>query len=467
MKTFSAFLLLLLGAGSLRAQGVSPASNGSSRYGAATTFLQDYQTVGINPANLGLWNKETKMITFGAAEIGMQLHTNALTRKDIFSKVIKSHTLTAAEKTQAIQDFIYHPVAVNLDLLVAGVSVQLPKLGGFAFTLRQHAAGNYEFNNFVSNLLFRGIHDQDYFSHIITDANQNQVAVSDTPQYISRLFNGTSINYLWYQSYNLSYGRQVLKTDLLNLYGGIGLQYLQGFGIMSAQFTGDGLQGFTANSPLLKIDYSGLNLQNAVVGNGLKQVGTGAGVDIGVTALLFKILKIGVAITDLGSITWSGNSLDLKDTKLDSLKNFGGVSTLSPVDIFKAFNNLKESVGWQEGVTRKVALPARLRFGSSIALGKMLEAGFDIVQPLNDKPGSLTNTYFALGVDFQPIKSLTFSSGLIAGGNTDTDIPFGVAISAGANQLYQFGISVADVLTFIQPSKPTLGLSLGFLRFQF
>lgn len=453
---------------SLQAQ-TSGAANSSAagRYGAATTFMQDYQTVGINPANLGLWNRETRLITFGTGETSITLHTEALSRFDIFNKVLKSYTLPDSEITQVIKDFTYSPTSISIDELALGLSVQLPKFGGIAFTWHEHASGSYEFNSFLSNLIYKGINYKPYFDTIITDNMNNHVGIADSAQMMSTLFKGSNINYTWYREYNLSYGRRMFKVGPVNLYGGLGFKYLLGFGIMDINSDGSSISGFSANSPIIGINYDSLNISTAVAGQGLVPVGKGTAFDFGVTATIMDIVKFGVAVTDVGGINWTGNILTITDRKVDSLKNFTGVTTLSPLDIVSNFNGTDGLISWSGGNAKSIALASKLRFGGSVAVGKVLEFGFDFVQPLNDKPGSLANSMVAFGLNVQPVPAFTFSTGIVTGGNTDYDVPFGISLSAGPKQAYQFGISTGDVLLFVQGNKPTFSMTLGFARFQF
>jgi hypothetical protein len=58
------------------------------------------------------------------------------------------------------------------------------------------------------------------------------------------------------------------------------------------------------------------------------------------------------------------------------------------------------------------------------------------------------------------------SAGLVTGGDYDTKIPVGVTFIAG-NGTYEAGIASRDAVTFFADRKPTVSLSMGFLRFRF
>src|SRR5690606_38746471 len=58
---------------------------------ASTTFVTDYQAIGINPANLGwTWRHAGKHVAFGLAEGSYSVYSNALTRADIRNRLLNT-----------------------------------------------------------------------------------------------------------------------------------------------------------------------------------------------------------------------------------------------------------------------------------------------------------------------------------------------------------------------------------------
>jgi hypothetical protein len=59
---------------------------------AATTFVTDYQAIGINPANLGwTWRHTDKHVAVGVAEGSYSLYSDALTRDDMRDRVLDAN----------------------------------------------------------------------------------------------------------------------------------------------------------------------------------------------------------------------------------------------------------------------------------------------------------------------------------------------------------------------------------------
>src|SRR5690606_37144189 len=67
--------------------------------GVATTVVQDYQSIVINPANLAWTDKYEKRDAFGIAEGGMSLYSEALGRKEFRESISGfDEQMTNAEK---------------------------------------------------------------------------------------------------------------------------------------------------------------------------------------------------------------------------------------------------------------------------------------------------------------------------------------------------------------------------------
>ena len=113
--------------------------------GGATTFVTDYQCVGINPANLG-WhsNFEDKRFAMGYSEFAYSIHSAVLSRQDLrdeFMSMVKKEegaAFTYDEKLQAARDFAGSGLAMNLDFGSLGMSFATDKFGGIAFRVNDN-----------------------------------------------------------------------------------------------------------------------------------------------------------------------------------------------------------------------------------------------------------------------------------------------------------------------------------------
>src|SRR6185312_6331550 len=127
--------------------------------GVATTFVTDYQAVGINPANLGYKSTyENKHVTIGLLEFGASAYSSALTRSQINQTYINfsGGNLTAAQKIAAANEFANQATSLNVGMNWLGVAYQNDKAGGFAFTIRDDFRYFSQFNTTISQMMFMG-----------------------------------------------------------------------------------------------------------------------------------------------------------------------------------------------------------------------------------------------------------------------------------------------------------------------
>jgi hypothetical protein len=462
----------------------------STGRGGATTFATDYQAVGINPANLGwTWDFEEKKVAWGLAESSYSLHSEALTKqqlRDVMSSTIKGNgsDFTRAEKIQAARDFTETGFSFNADLGSFGIAFTGKKLGGIGFRVNDRFQWNSSFGKTAADILFLG-YNADYFDKLIirdslgnidTIANsETYESTSDTilsgfnsvPKLLSEVMNGSQMKMSWMREWNLSYGRKLFEVDsTFALYAGVGIKYFQGLAYLDIRSENNQLDAFSAMSPVFGIDYgsaANLNPSN-VAGNGMKPVGHGFGFDFGVNAVLFNKLKLGVAVTNIGSMTWDGNVYTVKDTLLYDTQNTG----LENYNIFTQLGDILGENGLfkYEGLAeRTVKLPTALRLGASMKIGKILELGTDIIVPMNDEAANFNKAMIGFGGDFKPIKWLRLQAGFMSGGNYDFQIPVGITFIAKKGT-YEAGFASRDAITFFSQNGPTLSLSMGFIRWR-
>src|SRR6478735_4605800 len=78
----------------------------TARAGVATTFVTDYQSIGINPGNLGLRSKyETKHITFGLLEMNASVFAKGVSRQQMNDLIFNGDTLSPNTQVQAANLF--------------------------------------------------------------------------------------------------------------------------------------------------------------------------------------------------------------------------------------------------------------------------------------------------------------------------------------------------------------------------
>ena len=83
-KLLLLFSLFLTGIYAAFGQAEGSVVSATARAGVATTFVTDYHSIGINPANLGLRTKyETKHFTFGLLETNISGFAKGVTKSQM------------------------------------------------------------------------------------------------------------------------------------------------------------------------------------------------------------------------------------------------------------------------------------------------------------------------------------------------------------------------------------------------
>jgi len=466
--------------------------------GGATTFVTDYQALGINPANLGWTNKfEGKTVALGFNEAAYSFHSEALSKQDLreeFRNIIRNRTatdFTREEKLSAAKSFANEGLAFNADYGSFGFAVTTDKLGGIGFRINDRFQWYSRIGPQASELLFLG-KTAPYFDSLtivqeVAGLADTSVIANDPSAYdydtldilngfnpfpglISDLLDGSRLSMHWYREYNLSYGRKLFQKDsLFALYGGIGIKYLQGLGVMDINANDGDFEAFSAITPFFDIDYgNAANFNPSTVqqtGVFPNAVGQGWGFDLGLNVVLFNKLKIGASYVNGGSITYTGNVYSIKDTLVLS-------TTTAGLDNYNVFNSIKEFTGedgllqWDGESERKVKLPSMIRFGASMEFGKVAQLGIDILVPGNDAPGNLEKVMIGFGGDIRVLRWLTFQAGFVSGGNYSFQVPLGILIGPKSGA-FEMGIASRDALTFITQNGSTVSLAFGFTRFRF
>jgi len=459
--------------------------------GVASTFVTDYHCLGINPANLG-WQQYDKSVTAGTSEFGLSIYSASLAKQELRDNiwaVAKSgslDSLTYEQKISAVNGFA-SDFAFNWDYNMFGFSYQNPKFGGIAVSIRSRASWNSSFSTQFSDLLFQGQHSS-YFDTLqywngtdtVNIANYQNMSsdssaavVSGTASYpspLSTILGDSFLKLSLNREYHIGYGRKILNIDsVFTLYGGVGVKFIQGIAMMDLGKDENGnLQMYSAFSPGFQIDYAaGLNSLPGQAQNFWRSsVGQGWGIDLGVNATFFNKLHLAASVTNLGSMTYTGNVYSAKDTLIVSYSSDG----LQDMDISQSIPAMLDSNGLftlREEQKYTIALPGMLRIGASIELGKFVHLGAEIMSPFNDVPGSINGFAYGIGGDVKLAGGkVILMAGLTGGGNYATQVPLGINFCFGEGA-YEIGVASRDAVTFFSKNSPTISAAMGFARFRF
>ncbi|GAB3235485.1 hypothetical protein GCM10027346_25260 [Hymenobacter seoulensis] len=454
---FSVAALLLASAAPLYAQNELSNFTATGRGGVATTFATDYQSIGINPANLGRIGGSTVAFTIG--EFGAGAGSQSLTRKQLSRFVFHSNqTLTLADKQELARAFTSdNAFNFNADATTLAVAVQLPVIGGIAISNRVRTAGHIGMNQNAAEIAFLG-----RSAPIFASTSTGNVPL------VSEALAGTDVQLAVLNEFNLAWGTRLIDLPLFQLSAGAGYRYIQGIGIIDVRVQPGNLQSFTSMSPLFKIDYGDMvndpsfNLRERT--NGLQPVGKGHGFDLGLALEAGKALRLGLAITDLGNMTWEGNLVTGNDQKLKRL-NSDGIGSYNVIregaEIFAAGTD--SLFQYQTGQERKASLPTKLRAGAGVRISEFFEAGLDVTLPLNEVAGNLTTAFVGAGIDYKPATWLRLSSGVSAGAGYGLNVPLGITLTSS---VYEIGVSTRDVPGLFTSQNPYYSVAGGFFRFK-
>jgi len=487
-KLLLLFSLLIASTYTVFGQAEGSVVSATARAGVATTFVTDYQSIGINPANLGLRPKyETKHVTFGLLELNASVFAKGVTKQQMNDFIFNGKTLSPGTQIQAANLFANNNISANIDLMVLGIAFQYDKLGGLAFSVNDVMRANGNLSQNFTNFSFSGALSTQYFDNLRT--NNGTTVANDPNQYayyntlaggnginaglstngvsLGHIFKGTDVKAQYYRTFNAAYGKEVFRNDVFNVSAGVGLKYVWGYYYMDIQSKNGVLQGNVADNPIFSSLSTNFNIPDKNNGgNVLSPVGQGFGFDIGGTAEIYEKIKIGISLVNVGGIKYTKNTYEVKDTTIYNLK-------FDP----STADGFNKTVFWQEGKSFTAKLPTTLRLGGSVALlEKRLEVGGDIIIPLNKTPGNINTTMIAVGGDFYLKRWFKLSSGASIGGNyansldgysTHVCVPLGFTLIAGENGGWEFGMSTRDIISLIDINGKSPLYSAGLCMFRF
>lgn len=430
------------------------------------TYLTDYQCLGVNPANLG-WLRNDKSINLSFLELGSSIYSDAVCKKTLINEVFsfKERHFCMEEKMTAAQNFSNHRLSMNADISTLNFSYQHPKIGGYAFAVRERIIGNFHLTPEFAELLFCGYHYNKYFDSIGVDNHGDTIGYATKPRYYGDLYKGCRISGSWYREYNFGVGLNVFNTDMIKIYAGAGVKYLQGYGQFDVYGKPEGLRVYTSLSPVFGVDYGTAQSPSRIYDSGFISVGHGFGFDLGVTVKIFNTIKVALAMNDIGSITWNGNVYEAMDTFFYCWESEG----YNSYNIFMESPKLFEGDGvfkWHGLDNIKVELPTNIRFGASIQLKDWVEVGGNLYIPQNDASGNPETTIIGIGGKLSPFKWLQISTGMQMGGNYGLNIPLGFVFSLADNGM-EVGFATRDLVTLFSQNTPHLSFAGGFFRFRF
>ncbi|MBL7137774.1 MAG: hypothetical protein ISS17_03250 [Bacteroidales bacterium] len=438
--------------------------------GYSTTFLTDYQCIGVNPANLG-WTWNENSMNLGFLETAVGIYSEPLTRKQVWGDLFnESINLDSAGKVLASTDFTDKLLWAQAGVTWFGFSYQHEKIGGFAFTIRDRMLWSTIMNDQASAFLFQG-YNASYFDSTANVGTDSVTGYSTNPQMASVVYKGTKLHALWYREYNLGYGRKIMEKEDFTWYGGIALRYITAYG--GYQYFEDlsNQKAFSAFSPIFEVNYDEPT-PSQITKTGLRRVGGGFGFDLGFTFLIKQKIRIGLAVNDIGWITYNGNVYYGNDVNVYKIETAGidNYNIFAQGQLIEADNAPGDPSMWVGTAKKKVSLAMNFRGGASYLINDKVEVGIDSYIPLNkDIPGRYEKAMMGVGVHYDPAKWIQLSLGVVTGGKVGTNVPLGITFIPIRKEhtTWQIGFATRDVISFFKSKNPTVSFAFGFLRFSF
>jgi len=221
MKTIRIISMILLVISLIQTAGATDRTSlrslGMGRTAVASSRGTD--AIGINPANIAI--PDIGHFNLSLVNTNFRISTELFTY-DIYQKYFTGvdtggtkrapYALTEQDKNDIRSQLPDNGMTrINLESMLAGVSLETALLGGIGFGIIEHAGVSVAFS-------------RDFFDMLYLEG---------LPSNASYVFDGTSFNAWWYREYNISYGRRlpVHIPFLKNLYAGASLKLIRGYGI--------------------------------------------------------------------------------------------------------------------------------------------------------------------------------------------------------------------------------------------
>ena len=400
------------------------------------TFLIDSRSVdclGINPANLGL--DDRLPFTLALPSVGF-LASSTLLNYDAYNNYFtgvpdpqnpgkRIQKVLTAQDQQDLLNLLPEngTTRAMVEANLFGFSVQMGRLGAIGFDVTEHVGMRLDLPRNYVKMFLLGFDS--------TGSNYN--------------FDGTSASAWWYREWNVSYANH-LKWSLpfvKDLRWGVGFKILRGYGVMVT----DHYKANIANNVTAGNQYdlqagfdfltkrSGSDVFSSDTANKPKfnfkpfpdPAGKGVGFDFGLNGELLDGIRIGVSLTDVGSISWTQNLIETYGNyNLTVTDPFNLPAQDSLKDGFKGKN--------RPGQAFSTPLPTKFRMGAAFETKNMpglrfLPGNFlvemDYEQGMNNSLGNSTIPRVSLGTEWRIIPILPLRTGLTLGGGDQFRWAFG------------------------------------------
>jgi hypothetical protein len=402
--------------------------------GMARTFTASthgLDAAGINPANL-LGGRDC-WFSLSLTGLGVHVGSDFLTY-DLYNKYFTgvntdsgrvARYLDNADKQDILSAFPGGMGKVSADFEVRPVGLLINfAFGSVAFTMTEHVATSMVLPHEYAEFLLYG----------------------NTPGSVYD-FSQTHVTGSWTRDYGVSFATHLPDIALVkDVTAGVGVKLVHGYaygeldrfntslitsttGVLTGRL---GLHVRTARIDALTDSYTGSFDPFPA------PAGSGVGFDLGMAGSLTEYLRVGISVTDIGSMTWNRNTEEISSD-----------STLVVSDPLDEDNNknIENAVHGEShpGPGFTTSLPTMLRVGvavqltqirffKSLILGDLMVAA-DYNQGLADAVGSMRDPRLSLGMEWKPFGFLPLRTGVSFGGTDHYNWALGFGLHFGVFDL--------------------------------
>ncbi len=294
-------------------------------------------------------------------------------------------------------------------------------------------------------------------------------------------FDDADIKGWWLRDYSLTYARSLneIKPDNFKyLSAGITLKLVHGFAYVGTEHvnskletgagnvlsaTGDVL-AYSSFSDAFAIKYgfdSTDTDKESSIGPFPTPAGKGFGIDLGFAAVLDDALSFGLAITDIGSVSWTENAAKFSSNN---------AVVLTDITNAEQRDSLVNSItGEGEYIDNfSTSLSTALRLGVAFQLDKSdlvsdfpgsLLITLDYNQGFNNQPRNSTIPRVSLGLEWKPVDWFATRTGFSFGGKDAFGWAFGLGFDVG---VLEMNLATSDLQYLLSPnSAKRVAVSIG------
>ena len=442
--------LLLLGSTVARAQTDGFLFNYMGM-GASTALVTDYQTIGINPANLGLLTPHSVAFEIGGG--GFSLFSNGLTKSAL-------RNFSIGNTTVAFKDLLGEGYRVETRINVLAMSFCMGKAGTLAVSFGLRLDQSFRMGGVASSLFFEEFDYEGYFDTIVTSPD-GSYGVSYDPLSLSEITDSTQLNFKLQSAVDLAWGRQWYAGENLNLYAGVGARYVMSYAYVDFSSEAGVIGGQAAlgldlvNTPDFVNTYD-VNQQP------FQPVGTGFGFDIGVTAELYQNLRLSGALVNIGNLNYTLNTLEFNDIVLDTVY-YDGIESTTALDVVSTILDEEEIIAYEGIESFSTPLPTTLRLGASYNVTNFLTVAGDVNLPVSTTARDFGAAQIGMGARVTVARFIQLSTGFTSGGGYGFNIPAGLVFNF---PFTEFGVGTRDIAVFFGEENPTISWAFCVLRFK-